>query len=93
MNNVLRPGQTVPPNEAEYYYPNNQGARFLWYHDHALGITRLNAYAGIASAYVITDAYEAALVAGHNLPGPLDPRTVYLVFQDKVFVSGYDRDG
>ena len=40
---------TLAPNEAEYYYPNDQGARLVWYHDHAFGITRLNAYAGIAS--------------------------------------------
>jgi spore coat protein A len=86
-NKVLRHGQLVPANEAEYYYPNNQGARLVWYHDHSIGTTRLNAYAGIASGYVIFDDYELALVAGGNLPGPLDPRTVYLVFQDKVFVS------
>ena len=49
QNAVLRPGQNVPANEAEYYYPNNQSARLVWYHDHAIGITRLNAYAGIAA--------------------------------------------
>jgi spore coat protein A, manganese oxidase len=27
----------------------------LWYHDHALGITRLNVYAGLAGPYVIRD--------------------------------------
>jgi spore coat protein A len=86
-NEVLRAGQTVPANEAEYYYPNDQGSRLMWYHDHALGITRLNAYAGVASGYVIYDDYELGLVATGNLPGPLDPRTVYLVFQDKTFVS------
>ncbi len=86
-NHVLRPGQSVPSNEAEYYYPNNQSARLVWYHDHSLGTTRLNAYAGIASAYVIYDDYELSLVSGGHLPGPLDPRTVYLVFQDKIFVS------
>ena len=32
----------------------------MWYHDHALGITRTNAYAGIASAYVLMDGFEAA---------------------------------
>jgi spore coat protein A, manganese oxidase len=58
-----------------------------WYHDHTFGTTRLNAYAGIASAYVIFDDYELNLVKEHNLPGPLDPRTVYMVFQDKIFVS------
>jgi spore coat protein A len=86
-NQVLRPGQTVPKNEAEYYYPNNQGARLLWYHDHTFGNTRFNAYAGIASGYVVYDDYELALVQYSNLPGPLDPRTVYLVFQDKIFVQ------
>jgi spore coat protein A len=86
-NQVLRPGQVVPPNEAEYYYPNNQGARVMWYHDHTFGNTRINAYAGIASAYVVYDDYELSLVSDFHLPGPLDPRTVYLVFQDKVFVS------
>lgn len=88
MNNqVLRPGQTVPLNEAEYYYPNDQGSRLAWYHDHTFGNTRINAYAGIASAYVIYDDYELSLVQYNSLPGPLDPRTVYLVFQDKIFVS------
>jgi spore coat protein A len=81
VNSALVAGQ------AEYYYPNNQGARVMWYHDHAIGITRLNAYAGLASAYVITDGYEASLVTANNLPGPLDPRTKYLVFQDKIFVD------
>jgi spore coat protein A, manganese oxidase len=86
-NQVLRPGQTVPSNEAEYYYPNNQGSRLLWYHDHTLGNTRINAYAGIATAYVIYDDYELSLMADSHLPGPLDTRTEYLVFQDKIFVS------
>jgi FtsP/CotA-like multicopper oxidase with cupredoxin domain len=83
---AVNPG--LLPGQAEYYYPNAQGARMMWYHDHAIGITRLNAYAGLASAYVITDAYEASLtVPPYNVPGPLDPRTKYLVFQDKIFVD------
>jgi spore coat protein A, manganese oxidase len=84
-NAVLNPGASL--NQAEYYYPNNQSARLVWYHDHAHGITRTNAYAGVASAYVITDSYEAQLVSANYLPGPLDPRTLYLVFQDKVFYN------
>jgi spore coat protein A len=79
-------GAPLAPNEAEYYYPNNQSARLMWYHDHVFGLTRLNAYAGIATGYVIYDDYELDLVNKSNLPGPLDPRTVYLIFQDKVFV-------
>lgn len=86
LNNAALGVPSPAGNQAEYYYPNDQGARLMWYHDHAVGITRLNAYAGIASAYVMYDDYELALVSGRHLPGPLDPRTVYLVFQDKIFV-------
>jgi len=85
-NSVLRKDGGAQPNEAEYYYPNDQGSRFAWYHDHTFGTTRLNAYAGIASGYVIYDNYEVSLMTNNNLPGPLDPRTVYMVFQDKIFV-------
>ena len=41
----------------------DQSARLVWYHDHAIGITRTNAYSGIASALVITDAFESFLVS------------------------------
>ncbi len=34
----------------DFFYPNAQNARLLWDHDHAVGITRLNAYAGLAAA-------------------------------------------
>jgi spore coat protein A, manganese oxidase len=86
-NQVLNPGALA--GQAEYYYPNNQSARLVWYHDHAFGITRLNAYAGVASAYVITDWYETLLSKfPFSIPGPLDARTLYLVFQDKIFYTG-----
>jgi FtsP/CotA-like multicopper oxidase with cupredoxin domain len=49
------PGTNPPTGTATYYYPMDQSARFVWYHDHAIGITRTNAYAGIASALLITD--------------------------------------
>jgi spore coat protein A len=61
-NQVLRSPGTAAANEAEYYYPLNQSARFVWYHDHAIGITRINAYAGIASALFIRDNFEANLL-------------------------------
>jgi spore coat protein A, manganese oxidase len=84
--NVLNP--KLAPNEAEYYYPNDQGARLMWYHDHTFGLTRLNAYAGMATGYVIYDDYEISLITNNHLPAPVDSRTEYLVFQDKIFVSG-----
>jgi spore coat protein A, manganese oxidase len=88
MNNlVLNP--RAAPNEAEYYYPNNQSARLLWYHDHAIGITRLNAYAGIASAFIIRDDFEADLVANHGLPDYIENggNELPIVIQDKIFVG------
>jgi spore coat protein A len=85
-NTVLNPGAAA--NEAEYYYPLNQSARFVWYHDHALGITRINAYAGIASGFIIRDPFEANLV-GQGLPNfiELGGKEIPLVIQDKVFVG------
>jgi spore coat protein A, manganese oxidase len=38
-----------------YQYRNEQPAGNLWYHDHTLGITRLNVYAGLAGFYFIRD--------------------------------------
>jgi FtsP/CotA-like multicopper oxidase with cupredoxin domain len=38
-----------------YSYPNEQNPTTLWYHDHALGITRLNVYTGLAGFYLLRD--------------------------------------
>jgi FtsP/CotA-like multicopper oxidase with cupredoxin domain len=51
---------------AVFQYPNDQPATTLWYHDHTLGMTRSNVYAGPAGFYLIRDLQEAKL----NLPGP-----------------------
>ncbi len=53
-----------PGKSKVYFYPNNQDAAMLWYHDHAIGINRLNIYAGLLGAFVIRDPMEDAL----NLP-------------------------
>jgi len=61
------------------HYPNDQPATTLWYHDHAIGITRLNVYSGLAGFYLIRDPEEDSL----NLP-----RGVYeipLMIQDRSF--------
>lgn len=86
LNNILNPGAAA--NEAEYYYPNDQSARFMWYHDHAFGITRINAYAGIATAYIIRDNFERSLRT-LGLPDFIENggREIPLVVQDKIFVG------
>ena len=58
----------------------------MWYHDHAIGITRLNAYAGIASAYIITDDFEQALVGPGGILAGLFPG-IPLIIQDKTFLD------
>jgi spore coat protein A len=60
------PGVSAAPNEAVYRYPNTQEAAPLWFHDHVLGATRLNVFAGLAGAYPLIDP-------GLTLPTGLDP--------------------
>ena len=54
----------VPGKFFTYRYPNQQDAALLWYHDHAMGINRLNICAGMAGLYIVRDRVEDAL----NLP-------------------------
>jgi spore coat protein A, manganese oxidase len=51
----------VPGQTATYFYPNKQEATALFYHDHAMGITRLNAAAGLMGLYVVRDEFEDSL--------------------------------
>ncbi len=51
----------TPGQSAVYFYPNEQDAAMLWYHDHAMGITRLNMYAGLFGSYFIRDSFEDGL--------------------------------
>jgi spore coat protein A len=83
---LLNPG--LQPGQAEYYYPNDQSARLVWYHDHAHDLTRLNAYAGIASAYLIRDSFEANL-RNLGLPDFVEHggREIPIIIQDKIFVG------
>jgi len=61
---------------ATYRYPNTQEGAPIWFHDHLLGATRLNVYAGLAGGYLIKDPTNDPA----NLPG-LTP----LVIQDRMF--------
>lgn len=54
--------QTGPYFKREvYHYPNQQRGAILWYHDHAMALTRLNVYAGLVGAYIIHDPKEKRL--------------------------------
>ena len=64
------------PGSAFYSYRNDQAATTLWYHDHSLGMTRLNVYAGPAGFWLIRGGpYGASFVQNSAggagvLPGP-----------------------
>ena len=76
------PGQTqtvIYPNQAP-----QQSARLMWFHDHAMGATRLNVFAGLAGAYILRDEYDTG-----QEPNPVGiPGGAYevpLVIQDRMF--------
>jgi spore coat protein A len=84
------PEDTFPPGEQVLYeYPNAQLPATLWYHDHALGITRLNVYMGLAGFYIIRDNVEEALglpaCNGPCVPGEPRDYDIPLVIQDRTF--------
>ena len=62
-NVVLNPNQQASKTQGEYYWEtDHQSARFIWYHDHAFGITRINAYAGLATGLLVRDDFERGMV-------------------------------
>jgi spore coat protein A len=66
-------------------YDNDQEAATLWYHDHALGITRLNVYAGLAGFYLLRDTNEDALTSSGVLPG--GSYEIEIAIQDRMFTT------
>jgi FtsP/CotA-like multicopper oxidase with cupredoxin domain len=60
------------PGVGSFSYPNDQPSTTLWYHDHTLGMTRNNVYAGPAGFWLIreADGSESGLGTGNVLPGP-----------------------
>ena len=67
-----------------YKYPNTQEASNIWFHDHTLGATRLNVYAGLAGAYLISDP-GLTLPAGLTAHGIGTETIIPLVIQDRMF--------
>ena len=78
------PAWTYGGVTAEYTYPNDQEATTLFYHDHCLGATRINLYAGLVGFYFIRDEYDTGIpFTGLNLPaGQFE---MEMAIQDKMF--------
>jgi len=95
-------GDLWQPGAPVFEYPNEQRATTLWYHDHSLGMTRLNVYAGPAGFYLLRGGPDDLVLdlkgKPATLPGPApalgdppgaDYYEVPIVIQDRSF----DDDG
>jgi spore coat protein A len=72
--------EPTDPNAAIFHYPMEQPATTSWYHDHALGMTRLNVMSGLAGFWLIRDPND-------NI-APLLPSGKYevpIAIQDRIF--------
>jgi FtsP/CotA-like multicopper oxidase with cupredoxin domain len=96
-------GVAWAPGSATFQYPNAHPASTLWYHDHALGMTRLNVYAGPAGFFIVRGGPGDEVLDSRTgreavLPGPAPShgdgpgqtyREIPLAIQDRSF----GRDG
>ena len=77
--NLYRKGETQTA-----HYPNDQPASLIWFHDHGLGTTRLNVFAGLAGAYLHYDEFDTGDASNVNgLPSGVGE--IPLVIQDRLF--------
>jgi len=94
-NQVVGPQWANVPGgfTTRFRYDNNVKAGNLWYHDHALGITRLNVYAGLAGFYFVRDEFDTGFPVGYKKGGetgntldlPAWPYEKAYALQDRMF--------
>jgi spore coat protein A len=81
----------APGTTQRVRYANDQEAALIWYHDHALGITRLNVMAGLAGAYLVRDSIDNGTGGNFTAFGggtlPSGDYEVPLVIQDRAFAK------
>ncbi|UGT55336.1 multicopper oxidase family protein [Nocardia asteroides] len=81
------PEQLVHPGAGiEHEFPFAQEAGHLWYHDHAMGITRVNVYAGLAGTVLLRDEFDTG-APGNPLGLPAGEFEIPLVLQEKLFTA------
>jgi spore coat protein A len=86
------PDDAYPPGQSAIYnYPGEPRGALLWYHDHAMMITRLNVYAGLAGLYIVRDDAETALKlprGEYELPLLIQDRNFALDKKNEKFTGG-----
>jgi spore coat protein A, manganese oxidase len=100
-------GVSWGPDQAVFQYPNDNRASTIWYHDHTLGMTRLNVYAGPAGFYLVrggpagdgavTDS-RTGLVAVLPAPAPKEndkfpPNKTYFEIPIAIQDRSFNADG
>ena len=100
-------GVTWESGSATFQYPNSNRASTIWYHDHSLGMTRLNVYAGPAGFYIIRGGPDgdAAVLDSRTLmpavlPGPapkandkFPPNKIYYEIPIAIQDRSFNTDG
>lgn len=74
---------------SEMIYENTQPATTLWYHDHTMGITRLNVVAGMAGFYLLRDPKDPweSLTNCCGFSLPRGEYEIPIVIQDRMFYT------
>ncbi len=70
---------TVPGQTQTCFYPSGQDAALLFYHDHTMGINRLNIYAGLQGFFIVRDPRE------DDLHLPSGAYEIPLMITDRLF--------
>jgi spore coat protein A len=69
---------------ATFTYVNDQPASLYWHHDHAMAVTRLQPYLGLAAGYLMFDDVDnGTTIAKQKVPS--GPYHLPVVIQDKTF--------
>jgi FtsP/CotA-like multicopper oxidase with cupredoxin domain len=71
-------------NAAVYHYPNTQPSTALWFHDHTLGITRVNVLSGLAAFYLVRDQFDTGQT-NNPLRLPAGDFEIEVMIQDRLF--------
>jgi spore coat protein A, manganese oxidase len=85
--NMPMPPGMVMTSAVTYTYDNSQQGAMLWYHDHSIGLTRLNVFAGLEGGYFIEDQNKRDLVAAGILPQTLGANDTSLMIADRSFTA------
>lgn len=79
---ATRSSRPSPGQGHLHHFDNRQEAAGLWYHDHAMAITRLNVYGGLAGGYLLRDRFDTGR-PDNPLGLPAGEFEIPLVLQEK----------